>query len=334
MATGQLWNTLFRGDELNIRKGLYGSLLVRDYSYSETSLTGFTPFNPDDGNLVDNLFDPDLSGGPWYDVGYLDETGPDFRPNMRTEMTKVFQSRRPARADYTEDSEEIRATLMESTPLVQYLIQNKPINSALPTVGTPDFAVGRPLELDILYRQLMAIIVDGTKGVNYYKVRLYPRVVLTKVDDIRSNAKKVLAPQLTFESFPDPYTVSPDGEEGSPVIIWEDGPAWRAQASGTAWPVPQTAPVATAETGGVATIELSIPTTDNSPFTYTVYQIGPDTTTEVDQSAAPIVSSGSVTLTVDGLRTGSDYRFFVVATGTDGSGSVPSKTSNTITATA
>lgn len=326
MSAGLLWNTLFSGNELNIRKGLFGSVLVRDYNLSATSLTGFNPF-ADDGNLVTNLFDSDNVGGAWIDLGYLDEKGPEFDPKMTAQLTKVYQSRRPARADYTDDAEEINFTLMESTPTVELLIQNKALAN-IPALGEANFAVGRPLELDTVYRQLLVIMVDGSQGKNYYKVRLYPRVLLTKIGKISSNAKKPFDYQLTWESFPDPYTVSPDGIAGSPVITFEDGPAWRAQGNAISWPSPQTPPVAVVgSSAGNATLTFAAPT--GSPTGYSVYQTTGDVTSVA--AATSVTATGTVTSSITGLTTGDDYTFFVVAEGSTGN-SLPSETSNSITA--
>src|ERR1700757_4466909 len=122
MTAGALWNTLFQGNRSNIRKGLYGSALIRDYAQANTSLTGFSPFNSSDGNLITSLF---TGSYPWTDLGYLSEDGPKFAPKLTTELTKGMQSRRPLRADYTEDSEEISVTLMESNGVTDALTQNK-----------------------------------------------------------------------------------------------------------------------------------------------------------------------------------------------------------------
>ena len=330
MANGVLWNSLFDGNELNIRKGLFGSVLIRDYNLSETSLTGFSPFGQD-GNLASGLLSSSNPGGGWLDLGYLDEKGPEFDPKTTAQLTKVYQSRRPARADYTDDAEEISFTLMESTPLVEYLIQNKPLAN-VPQVGAENFAVGRPLELDTVYRQLMVIMVDGSAGTNYYKVRLYPRVLLTKVGKISSNAKKAFDYHITMESFPDPYTVSPDGIAGSPLITFEDGPAWRLQGTGTAWPDPQIAPVATAGVSGAATLAFGAPTSTNSPFVYTIYQTTGDVTSVATLSGTPSASSGTVTANITGLSSGEQYTFFVTAVGANNSASLPSEVSNSITA--
>lgn len=326
MAAGLLWNNLFDGNEMNIRKGLFGSVLIRDYNLSTTSLTGFTPF-ASDGNLVTNLFNPTNVGGQWNDLGYLDEKGPEFDPKLTAQLTPVYQSRRPARADYISDAEEMNFTLMESTPIVEYLIQNKALAN-IPAVGASNFAVGRPLELDTVYRQLLFIMVDGSAGNNYYKIRLYPRVLLTKIAKISSNAKNAFSYGLTWESFPDPYTVSPDGIAGSPVITFEDGPAWRAQGGAISWPNPQTPPAATAGvTAGLATLTFKVPS--GSPTSYQVYQ----TTGNITSVAASTntTASGSVSCAITGLTSTDSYTFFVVAEGSTGN-SLPSETSNSITA--
>lgn len=330
MAAGILWNTLFDGNELNIRKTLYGSLLIRDYNVASTSLTGFTPFDSD-GNLVSGLLEAGNPGGRWYDVGYLDDKGVQFRPRITTDKTEVFQSRQPARADYTKDEWEISFTCQESTPLVHMITQNASLAN-VPAVGSGTFAVGRPMELDVLYRQLLFIGVDGHEANNDYLVLAFPRVTLTDIGTINSNAKKVYNLDLTFDNFPDPYTVSPDGIAGAPVIFWEDGPLWRSRA-GVQWPSPQTAPVATAGTGGAATISLSQPSLGAAPFTYAVTQTTGAVSSAATISGTPTVSGNTVTIDVTGLTSGDSYTFTVTATDTNGLESAPSLPSNAITAT-
>ena len=331
MPAGALWNSQFQGDQVNIRKVLYGSALVRDYNVSSTSLTGFTPFNSSDGNLITTMFSSTNPGGAWLDPGYLSEAGPDFNPKLTTELTKVMQTRRPARADYTEDSEEITVTYMESNPVTDALTQNKPLASGLQTLGSTNYAVGRPVELDIIRRQLMFIGVDNTSANAFYIVRVYPCVVVTSIGKRSWNAKKPDSVEVKFQSFDDPWTISPDGVAGAPVIIYRDGPAWRAAGGPTLWPGNQTAPVATAVAGKQATVAFGVPVSPNSPFTYQVLQTTGGVQSLATLSGVP-TGTTTITATVINLTVGANYTFNVIATGTNGQPSVPSLTSNSITA--
>ena len=329
MPAGALWNSFFQGNRANIRKGLYGSVLIRDYAQATTSLTGFSPFNSTDGNFVTTL----LSGSnPWTDIGYLDESGPKFAPKLTTELTKVMQTRRPVRADYTEDSEEISFTLMESNGVTDALTQNKPLSDVIP-IGSTAYAYGRPVELDLIYRQLLCLLVDSTGSNTYYAVRAYPCVTLTSIGTRSWNPKKPDSVEVKFQSFPDPYTVSNDGVAGAPLLIFRDGPGWRTQGSQAVWPIPQTAPVATAVTGAKATVALAVPTGPGTTFTYEVIQTLNGVPTLSTLVGSP-TGSPTVTITVGSLTIGSNYTFNVIATPTNGIPSVQSMTSNSITAIA
>lgn len=331
-TTGVLLNTLIGADEDNIRKGLYVSILMRDWNFAATSLTGFTPFNSSDGNLATGLLDVNNVGGAWIPLGYLSEKGPSFDPKLTTELTKVEQTRRPVRADYTEDAEEISFTLMEATPSVEFLLQNKAL-SDIPAIGTENFAVGRPLEMDIHYRQILALMVDNTFSTAYYRSRLYPKVVLTKMGKRQWNAKTPDSVDVSFQSFPDSFTTSPDGIAGAPVIIFEDGPAWRAQGGTTTWPTPQVAPVATAEPTHGFQLVFQQPDSLNTPFGYTVTQTTGGTSSAASVTTTTTASNGQVTITGSGLTAADSYTFTVTATGSNGNVSAPSEPSNSITAT-
>ncbi|TDH48490.1 hypothetical protein E2F47_23525 [Mycobacterium eburneum] len=326
---GILWNSLFQGDEDNIRKILYGSWLWRDWDFANTSLTGFSPFQSD-GNLVDTLFDATNPGGQWYDPGYMDEKGPDFNQKITTKPTNVMQSRWAARYDYTKESEEVSATLVESNPIVDALHNNKSLSN-LQSVGAVGYATGAPVELDIVWRQSMLIGVDGRSGLNHYVVRIYPKLVVTDYGKTPWNTDAPAALPVKAQAVPDPYSTSPDGIVGSPRWILRDGPAWRAQGNA---PFQQTAPVATAVTGLKATIAFPTPVGLNAP-TYTVQQQsgGTGSFSNSTTSGTPSVLGVTTTLTVTGLTASTKYVFQVTATDGLTSTTVTSSPSNSITAT-
>lgn len=328
---GVLWPSLFQGDEDNIRKILYGSWLWRDWNYATTSLTGFTPFESD-GNLVGTLFDPSNPGGPWFDPGYMDEKGPDFTQKITTKPTQVMQSRWAARYDYTAESEEIGATLMESNAVVDALHNNQPLAN-LQSVGSVGYNSATPVELDIVWRQCMFIGVDGRSGLNHYIVRVYPKVVVTDFGKTPWNTDAAASLPIKAQCVPDPYTIPPDGEKvGSPRWILRDGPAWRAQGNG---PFQDTAPVATAVTGLKATVAFPTPVGLNAP-TFTVTQqiaVGGAFTSST-MSGTPVVNGATTTITVTGLTSATSYKAFkVTATDSITATVATSLPSNSITAT-
>lgn len=321
MTAGVLWPTIFRGDEDNIRKALYGSWLIRDWNFDTTSLTGFSPFNASDGNLVSTLFNSNNPGGAWHDVGYMDDKGPEFNPKLDVKPTKVMQSRWPARYDYTGQSEEIGATLMESNPVVDAIYSNQPL-SALAEIGTPGYTVSAPVELDLIWRQAIFIAVDGSSGLNYYTVRVYPKILFGDFGKIPWNIEEAAALPVKAFAIPDEFTVPPANANGtvntgSPRWVMRDGPAWRAQGQSYFEIGFPTAPVATAVTGLKATIAFTTPSGLITPITYTAQQQltsgGSFTTSTLEGS--PSVSGNTTTITVESLAASTEYNAFeVIAT--------------------
>lgn len=332
MTNGILFPALFQGNEDNIRKVLYGAWLIRDWDFATTSLTGFNPF-ASDGNLIDTLFDPDNPGGPWYDFGYMDEKGPEFTPKLDVKPTKVMQSRWPARYDYTGQTEEIGATLMENNPVVDAVYSNAAL-SDLQAIGTPGYAVSAPVELDLRWRQCLFLGVDGRSGLNYYIVRVYPKVLIGDFGKTPWNIEDAAALPVKGFAVPDSYTVPPDGVNvGSPRWILRDGPAWRAQGEGV---FETTAPVATAGTGLKATLTFPTPVGLIAPVTYAASQqlTAGGAFTSSTLSGSPTVSGSNTTITVSGLTASTQYNAFKV-TATDSDDTVVvSAPSNSITSTA
>jgi hypothetical protein len=337
VTNGVLWPTLFQGDEDNIRKILYGSWLWRDWNFATTSLTGFSPFNASDGNLVSTLFSPTNPGGPWYDPGYMDEKGPEFTPKLETKPVKVMQSRWPARYDYTGQSEEIGATLMESNPIVDALLNNQPL-SGLQEVGAAGYSSTAPVELDLRWRQCMFIGVDGRSGQNYYTVRIYPKLLVSDFGKVPWNINDAAGLPIRAFCIPDEYTTPPANQDGtvnvgSPRWILRDGPGWRAQGEAN---FEITAPVATAITGLKATLAFQTPAGLAAPITYTAQKqttAGSSFTPATLLSPTGTVSGSTTTVTVTTLSASTAYNAFQVIATDANSTVITSAPSNSITST-
>lgn len=339
MTNGVLWPTLFQGDEDNIRKILYGSWLIRDWNYAATSLTGFSPFGSD-GNLISTLLSPTNPGGQWYDFGYMDEKGPEFTPKLDVKPTKVMQSRWPGRYDYTGQSEEIGATIMESNPVRDAILNNQAL-SDLQEIGAEGYASSAPVELDLRWRQCLFIGVDGRSGLNYYVIRVYPKVLIGDFGKSPWNINDADALPIKGFAIPDEYSIppaNPDGtvNTGSPRWILRDGPGWRNQGQANFEVGFPTAPVATPITGLKATIAFTTPAGLTGPITYTAQQqlTAGGSWTNSTLSGSPTVSGNTTTITVSGLSASTEYNAFkVTATDTD-SVAITSAPSNSITSTA
>ncbi|BCP41431.1 hypothetical protein MINTMi27_15240 [Mycobacterium intracellulare] len=315
MTTGELWTSLDQINANNIRKWLYGSVLVRDWDPSgTTTLEDFSPFESD-GSLSSTLFSADNPGGPWFDVGAIDVNGVDFTPRYKTADTDIWQNRLPQRTDVDSDGEDIMIVFAETNPVALALYNNQPLvdvpgtgaKSVLQSIGTSNFTQQYSITPQIIYRQLLIIGVDGELADPIYVAELRPRVSLTKLDKRQFNAKKPDDFGVSFGVYPDPAS-------GFAKQSVYGGSAWLAMGGPVALPTSDTV-TATAQTGGKATLVFNEPTSPNQPFTYSVS--GDNTTTSTTAAAtvdSTAVANGVVTLTVSGLTSSDSYTFTVTAT--------------------
>lgn len=346
-TNGVLFPTLFQGDEDNIRKILYQSWLIRDWNFASTSLTGVNFFGAD-GNLVNTLFSPTNPGGPWWDFGYMNEKGPEFTPKLNVKPTNVAQSRWPARYDYTGQSEEIGATLMESNPVVDAVYSNAPLwnfaNStpAIPEVGAIGYAYSAPIELDLRWRQCLFIGVDGSSGKNYYTIRVYPKVLIGDFGKIPWNIDEAAALPVKGFAVPDEYTTppaNPDGSinVGSPRWVLRDGPGWRLQGESNFQINFPTAPVATPVTGLKVNISFNTPAGLVAPIVYTAQKqttVGGAFTSLTLQNPSGTVLGNTTTVVGTGLAASTLYNAVEVIATDANSTVITSGPSNSFTSTA
>ena len=334
MTTGELWTGFEQIDSKNIRKWLYGTVLVRDWDPAgTTSLADFTAFETD-GSLKTTLTDPSNPGGQWFDVGAIDANGVDFTPRYKTSDTDIWQSRLPQRTDVDGDGEDIDIVFAETNPVALALYNNLPLvdvpgtgaNSVLQSIGAADFEATYSVTPQIIYRQLLILGVDGELTNPIYVAELRPRVSLTKLNKRMFNAKKPDDFGVSFGVY-----VDPDSDFAKKALY--GGPAWLAMGGPVTLPTVHTV-TATAITGDKATLVFNQPTSPNQPFTYSVSQ--DDTTTSTVGAATiatTVVASGVVTLTVSGLTTGDHYTFTVTATAANNQTAVYT-VSNSVTAIA
>jgi len=329
--TGELWTALEGINPNNLRKWLYGSVLIRDWDpLGTTSLANFSPFNAD-GSLSSTLFSPTNPGGPWFDVGAIDVNGVDFNPRYKTTDTEIWQQRYPSRTDVDSDGEDIDITFAETNPVALAIYNNQPLvnvpgtgaTSVLSPVGTSGFSATYGLWPQIIYRQLLVLGVDGELSNPIYVAELRPRVSLTKINKRMFSAKKADDFGVAFGTFPDPAS-------GFVRQAVYGGPGWLALGGQVTLPSVSTV-TATAVSGGKATLSFNQPTSPDTPFTYTATQTNTGTSaTTAATIASSTTSSGVVTVNVTGLTTSTSYKFTVTATGGNGQ-SAAYPVSNTIT---
>lgn len=277
----QLWPSLYTGDGTQIRKWLYGSVLMRDWypagSAVNTSLANFNPFDPVTQNLIANLTTPIAQGGyGFYEIGAIEESGVSFNPKFSTDQTKIWQSRRTQRTDITEDDEEIMFTAAQSNPLIDALYNNLPIgtNGASPqlvsSLGSLNYAADQELYSDIVYRQMIIIGVDGSINANgqaQYIVEVRPRVSLSKKGKRDFQAKKLDGTELTWFVYPDPAS-------GFVARRFRGGPAWVTAGGPVLFANPNAVTaVATTTPAHSAQVVFNAPVSNNGPFTYSIQQV-------------------------------------------------------------
>lgn len=315
--TGELWTSLEQINSNNIRKWLYGTVLIRDWDPAgTTSLAGFTPFDAD-GSLSNTLFSPSNPGGPWFDVGAIEASGVTFQPLYKTVDTDIWQSRLPQRTDVNSDGEDVEFTCSETNPVSLQLYNNLPLvdvpgtgaNSILSSVGASNFGVQYSTTPQIIYRQLLIIGVDGELANPLYVAELRPRVSIVSL-----GKKGRMFNAKTQDLFDLGFGVYVDPASGFAKNALYGGPAWLALGGPVVLPTVKTVTATNVATHS-ATLVFNQPTSPNQPFTYTV---SGDNTTTSTVAAATIanksVVNGVVTLTISGLTASDNYTFTVTAT--------------------
>src|SRR5437879_3307132 len=151
---GVTWDSIFPGNTALVRKALYGSVLVQDYSASNSFAT-YSPFDPTTGLLSSSL----LTTDGWTDLGYLDENGVEFTPTYSTADTNAWQTRQPLRTDVTADTEQAKIVALQSTPLIDCLYNNLPLAST-GALGASGHSYAKPKTPSMIYRCLTLPSVD------------------------------------------------------------------------------------------------------------------------------------------------------------------------------
>lgn len=315
-------------NEVAVRKAIVTDILIRDYNGSMTDLSDpsvgltadgvFSPF-AEDGELRDDLLiTADGANLGFYHIGLLTEDGSTYTPSVSREPTRAAQSRRPVRVDITEEDDQIRFSALESTPLIDWLNDDKPL-TGLPDLGKIGYSSVKPAYGRNIERQIIALLFDG----NEYAAKVFPRMGRSDVGETAWNKATPDSSALTYQALVCPYA-------GYPVVTLREGQGWRAKGGYPNFGL--VAPVATATTAGAATVAHAVPTGIGDPWTYTVEDAasssGPWTTTTVDSAA---VAGGTITHTVSGVTTGARV-FRVTAEGSNGL-SATSAVSNEVTIT-
>lgn len=313
-------------NEVAVRKAIVTDILIRDYHGSATDLSDpavgltadgvFSPF-AEDGELRDDLLitaEGDNLG--FYHIGLLTEDGSTYTPSVSREPTRAAQSRRPVRVDITEEDDAIQFSALESTPLIDWLNDDKPL-TGLPDLGKIGYSSVKPAYGRNVERQIIALLFDG----NEYAAKVFPRMGRSDVGETAWNKATPDSSALTYTALVCPYA-------GYPVATLREGQGWRAKGGYPDFGL--IAPVATQTGATTATVAHAVPTGVGDPWTYTVEQrtgAGSWSTSTVGSAS---VVGGNITHSITGLTSATQYTFRVTAEGSNGLSSV-SQESNSVT---
>ena len=282
------WDALFKGRSDLIRKALYGSVLVQDYSTSLAST--FASFNPFDANT--GLLNALPAG--WIDLGYLTEDGIEFGKDTNFSDVTGWQTRDKLRSDATSDQDTASMTFLETKPEIEAIYNSLPL-STMPGIGTTNYAYAKPAVPALLFRSVLFIGVDGSGDQVEYVVRLWPRVLMTGPDSVTWSAQNEASWPMSFE----PY---PDSTAGYASKTWRDGPGHRSHG-----------PIIMAGAPTIGTITSSsvvvnwgavTASSGTAPYTYSVVRDGVITN---------VVNQTGTSGTVTGLSSATIYNFSIKA---------------------
>lgn len=310
---GVTWDSIFPGNSALVRKALYGSVLVQDYS-AGNAFASYSPFDSATGLLSSTL----LTTDGWNDLGYLDESGVSFTPTYSTADTMGWQTRQPLRTDVTADTEQAKLVAVQSTPITDALYNGLPLSSA-GTLGASGYTLAKPKVPAVVYRSLLFLGVDGASGNYQFVATLYPRALMVKPDKQDWIAKTEIQVPLTFQAFP-------DATAGYTLKRFRDGPGWRSLALPNA-PTGLTLGTKTATT---LPITWTAPATGPVPTGYTVSVVLASNGVAVSGATfLPTNPNATTACTVGGLVTATQYVVSVVAVNANGNSPAVSLTATT-----
>jgi Fibronectin type III domain len=287
MAT-TTWDALFKGRSDLVRKALYGSVLVQDYSAAAAqAFASWAPFDADTGLL-------NALSTNWVDLGYLTEDGIEFGKSTDFADTTGWQTRDRLRSDATSDQDTATMTFLETKPQIEAIYNSLPLSS-MPDIGATNYSYAKPAVPALLFRSLLFIGVDGAGDQVEYVVRLWPRCLMNGPDNYSWNAS-------SEASWPMAFTPYPDSNAGFAVKTWRDGPGHRAHGPVILTGAPSVGTITS--TSVVVNWAAATASGGTSPYTYQVYTNG--VLSNVNNATG---TSG----TVSGLTTGTNYSFVVKA---------------------
>lgn len=365
-STGTSWKGAGLGEVDNrfYSRGGLAAILIRDNRGSATNISPYTVDNTgavvrnwspfaQDGKLRDDLFysirvngewvtNPNANEGFWFVGAVSEDGGVEREPKLSHDDAKILQSNNPFDTDITEDGMMINFTGVETLkPLLKRLKMNLPLsdsagNPIVEDPGLKDFTLSKPVDADTVDRQVVLIFARRKAGKFIYSAEGYSLCKLTDVGKFTRSKTGADAAQLTFTVLPDSYMMDkdptdPDNDELIPVLYteWTAGDGWTAIGGVPVFP--GAAPVATQTGATTATVSFTAATGGGDPFSYTVERaVGPSYSSWSEATVGSTSGTSTVTLSITGLTTATQYKFRVTATGQNGNTAV-STNSNAVT---
>lgn len=344
-ATGTDWDGA-GFDDLDVRdleRGKNVAVLCRDARGAETDISphnsdGSLRWSPfaEDNTWRDDLTIKRLVNGEWLvnpvqptqkfiNTGAFKEgEGPTKNPSIKSDKFMIEQSNFPYDSDLVEEGEMFSFTPVDTAnPAIRRLRYNLPFTSPsgddlVEDPGALNAGWSRPLDGENIARQFLFVRQYKRDGLPIYKV---DGIALAKMDNIgksKMGKKDSEASELSYEPLPDGYFMAMVDGIYRRVLVhtWTGGAGWTARGG-----VPKLtgATTATPTGSGGVTVAFAEPTGTGDPWTYKV-QVSTDGGTTWGSLLTPAdvaVSSGTVTLTLAGVATGSK-KFRAQVTGTNG----------------
>lgn len=283
----------------------------------------FTPLAADGISIRKDLLitSPGTNQG-FYHIGLTKEDSVSVTPDQTMTSSASSQLVRPTRSVLTKLEDKIAFEPKESTPLIDYLLYEKPLANGVPALGTPGYQVPRG-NTDVPVERIIVLLGVDTDG--NLMARVFARVITDKKAKTEFARKNPDSSMLTYEALPCPFAKQ---------VEWKcrGGSQWLAQGD---FEFETFAPVATPVTGLKANVQFPTPIDVVSPtYTATTQLVAGGALTSATVAASPTVSGGFTTIQLTGLTASTVYNAVqVTATGTNDI-TATSPLSNSFTSTA
>lgn len=204
----------------NVRKFLYGSLVVRDYVASAASglmTSTYSPFASADGSF--SSASPGVVGSGWFDVGFIDTNGAAINRAVAGDDVMGWQSRSALRHDVTSDVLSVQFTMLETRATTLSLAYNLPLGTF--TSASAGLGFNRP-QANNLYRSFIVYGADSDGPQATYAALILPYASITDFGGNTWDPSNPSQTQLTLTAYPEVTT-------GLDSRLVYDGPGFRTR---------------------------------------------------------------------------------------------------------